>query len=101
MILQKIRQKAASDLQHIVLPEGEDVRTVHAATVCARENIAKVTLLGREEVIRQLASDVNVNLNGVDILNHRTSDDFEKMARLYHELRRSKGVTLGRIRTGC
>ena len=76
------------------MPEGEDVRTVQAAAMCASENIAKVTLLGREEVIRQLASDVNVNLNGVDILNHRTSNDFEKMARLYHELRRSKGVTL-------
>lgn len=94
MILQKIRQRAASDQQHIVLPEGEDVRTVHAAAICAGENIAKVTLLGREEVIKQLAQDINVNLNGVDILNHRKSDDFEKMARLYHELRRSKGVTL-------
>ncbi len=94
MILQNIRQKAASDQQHIILPEGEDVRTVHAAAICASEDIAKVTLLGREEVIKQLASDVNVNLNGVNILNHRTSDDFEKMARLYHELRRSKGVTL-------
>ncbi len=94
MILQKIRQRAASDQQYIILPEGEDVRTVQATAICARENIAKITLLGREEVIKQLASDVNVNLNGVDILNHRKSDDFEKMARLYHELRRSKGVTL-------
>ncbi len=94
MILQKIRQKAASDLQHIILPEGEDARTIEAAGICASENIAKVTLLGREEVIKQLASETGANLNGVNILNHRTSDDFEKMARLYHELRRSKGVTL-------
>ncbi len=94
MILQKIRQKAASDLQHIILPEGEDARTVEAAGICASENIAKVTLLGREEVIKQLASETGANLNGVNILNHRKSDDFEKMARFYHELRRSKGVTL-------
>jgi phosphate acetyltransferase len=94
MILEKIRQKAASDRQHIILPEGEDARTVAAAAVCAKDNIAKVTLLGREELIRQLAADVKVNLNGVDILNHRTSEDFENMARLYHELRRAKGVTL-------
>lgn len=94
MILEKIRQKAASDQQHIVLPEGEDARTVEAAGICASENIAKVTLLGREEVIKQLASETKSNLNGVSILNHRKSDDFEKMARLYHELRRSKGVTL-------
>ncbi len=94
MILEKIRQRAASDLQHIVLPEGEDVRTVEAAAACANEKIAKVTLLGREEVIKQLASDTGANLNGVNILNHRKADDFEKMARLYHEIRRSKGVTL-------
>lgn len=94
MILQNIRQRAAYNPQYIILPEGEDVRTVHAAAICASENIAKVTLLGREEVIRQIAGDVNVNLNGVDILNHRKSSDFEKMARLYYELRRSKGVTL-------
>ncbi len=94
MILQKIRQKAASGPQHIVLPEGEDARTVEAAAVCANEKIAKVTLLGREEVIKQIAQENNINLNGVDILNHRRADDFENMARLYHELRRSKGVTL-------
>lgn len=94
MILEKIRQRAASDLQHIVLPEGEDPRTVEAAAICASEKIAKVTILGREEVIKQLASDTGANLNGVNILNHRKSDDFEKMARLYHEIRRSKGVTL-------
>lgn len=94
MILQNIRQRAAARPQHILLPEGEDIRTVRAAARCARENIAKVTLLGREEVIRQAAAEANSNLNGVDILNHRRAADFGKMARLYHELRRSKGTTL-------
>ncbi|MEZ5428736.1 MAG: phosphate acetyltransferase [Pyrinomonadaceae bacterium] len=94
MILEKIRQRAASDRQHIILPEGEDPRTVQAAEMCARGQIAKITLLGREEVVRQLADDSGVNLNGVDILNHRRADDFGGMARLYHELRRAKGVTL-------
>lgn len=94
MILEKIRQKAASDLQHIVLPEGEDARTIQAAAICANEKIAKVTLLGREDVIKQIANETNSNLNGVNILNHRTSGDFGKMANLYHQLRRSKGVTL-------
>jgi phosphate acetyltransferase len=94
MILQKIRQQAASDQQHIILPEGEDIRTVEAAAICAAEKIARITLLGREEVIRERAREAGVNLNGVRILNHRQSEDFEKMARLYHELRRAKGVTL-------
>ncbi len=94
MILEKIRQKAANDLQHIILPEGEDLRTVEAAAICADKKLAKITILGREEIVRQLAREAGANLNGVEILDHRKAADFGKMATLYHELRRAKGVTL-------
>jgi phosphate acetyltransferase len=94
MILEKIRAKAASNLQHIILPEGEDLRTVRAAEMCVRDKIAKITLLGNEEKIRDAARVSNVNLNGVEILDHQKSAEFGKTAMFYHELRRAKGVTL-------
>ena len=94
MILEKIRAKAASNLQHIILPEGEDIRTVQAAEMCVRDRIAKITLLGSEEKIRDTARVSNVNLNGVEILDHLKSAEFGKTAMFYHELRRAKGVTL-------
>ena len=94
MILQKIRERARADLQHIILPEGEDIRTVQAAAICAAERIAKITILGNEETVRSLASEAGANLNGVEILDHRRSPDFGKMATLYHQMRRAKGVTL-------
>jgi phosphotransacetylase len=94
MILQKIRARAAADIQHIVLPEGEDARTVVAAEMCVRERLAKITILGDEEKIRESARLSNANLNGVEILDHRKSTDFGKMAILYQELRRAKGITL-------
>jgi phosphate acetyltransferase len=94
MILQQIRQRASSNIQHIVLPEGEDARTVAAAEMCARDRIARVTLIGDEEKIREAARAANANLNGVEILDHRKSADFGKIATLYHELRRAKGITL-------
>ncbi|MEO6050934.1 MAG: phosphate acetyltransferase [Pyrinomonadaceae bacterium] len=94
MILQKIRERAAADLQHIILPEGEDIRTVQAAAICAVERIAKIMILGDEEKIRGLASGASANLNGVEIIDHRRSDDFGKLATLYHQMRRAKGVTL-------
>lgn len=94
MILQQIRHRAAADLQHIILPEGDDARTVQAAAICASERIAKITLLGNEEKIRSLASETGSNLNGVQIIDHRKSSDFGKLATLYHQLRRAKGVTL-------
>ena len=94
MILQKIRQRAAADIQHIILPEGEDVRTIKAAEICARDKIARITVLGDEQKIRGAASAENVNLNGVEVLDHRRSAEFGKIAEFYHELRRAKGVTL-------
>jgi phosphate acetyltransferase len=94
MILQQIRQRAAADPQHIVLPEGEDARTVQAAEMCVRDRIARITLVGDEEKIREAARAVGANLNGAEILDHRRANDFARIARLYHELRRAKGVTL-------
>jgi phosphate acetyltransferase len=94
MILEKIRQRASENLQHIILPEGEDARTVQAAEICVRDKVAKVTVIGSEEKIRALAQETGANLNGVEILDHRKSDDFGRVATFYHELRRAKGVTL-------
>jgi phosphate acetyltransferase len=94
MILENIRQRAAKDPQHIILPEGEDARTLQAAEICVSEKIAKITVIGNEEKIRATASDAGANLNGVEILDHRKSADFEHIARLYHEVRRAKGGTL-------
>jgi phosphate acetyltransferase len=94
MILEQIRKRAAADRQHIVLPEGEDVRTLQAAEICSRDGIAKITVIASEDSVRALASENGVNLNGVEIVNHRKSSDFAKFATLYHELRRAKGTTL-------
>jgi phosphate acetyltransferase len=92
MILERIRQRAAADPQHIILPEGEDPRTVAAAAKCARDRVARVTVLGSEEKIRQAARDANADLSGVEIIDHRRAPDFDKTAALYHELRRAKGT---------
>ena len=94
MILQRIRQRAAADLQHIILPEGDDPRTIEAAAICARDRIAKITVLGNEEKLRDIAGGSGANLNGVDILDHRKASDFGRIATLFYDLRRSKGTTL-------
>ncbi|MCA1590176.1 MAG: phosphate acetyltransferase [Acidobacteria bacterium] len=93
MILENIRRRAAADVQHIILPEGDDPRTIQAAGICARDGIAKITIIGSEEKVRSRASETGSNLNGVDIVDHHKGD-IGRLASLYHELRRAKGVTL-------
>ncbi len=94
MILEQIRKRAAADRQHIILPEGDDIRTLQAAEICSREGIATITILGDEAKIKSLAAENGANLNGVSILDHRRSKDFAKYATLYYDLRRAKGTTL-------
>jgi phosphate acetyltransferase len=91
-ILERLRQRAAASPQHIVLPEGEDARTVLAASMCARQKIARVTLLGNEEKIRAAAQSSGADLGGVEVIDHKRASDFDKMAAVYHDLRRAKGM---------
>ncbi|HYE66058.1 MAG TPA: phosphate acyltransferase, partial [Pyrinomonadaceae bacterium] len=98
-ILERLRQRAAADLQHIVLPEGEDPRTVVAAARCAQQRLARITLLGSVEKIRALAERDGVHLGGVEVIDHRRAADFDKMVALYHELRRAKGLMADEART--
>jgi phosphate acetyltransferase len=58
----QIVSKASADRQRIVLPEGEEPRTVQAAINCQQRGIADCVLLGDPQRIRQIAS-----ANGLDI----------------------------------
>src|ERR1044071_2203095 len=98
-ILERIRQRAASKPQHIVLPEGNDPRTVNAAAMCARQRLAQITLLGDEATIRETAQREGADLSGVTVLDHRRAPDFEKMVGIFHELRRAKGLMADEART--
>ncbi|MEP7342329.1 MAG: phosphate acetyltransferase [Acidobacteriota bacterium] len=97
-ILRKLRVRAATQLQHIVLPEGDDDRTIIAASKVAEERIARVTVLGNEEKIRSRASALGISLTNVPILDHRQSPDLDRYAQELYELRRAKGVTLDEAR---
>ena len=97
-ILHRIRVRAATRLKHIVLPEGEDDRTIIAAARVAQDRIARVTLLGDAQKIRDRASSLGVALTNVVVVNHRTHSDFDKFAQLFYEMRRAKGVTFDEAR---
>jgi phosphate acetyltransferase len=98
-ILERIRQRAAAKPQHIVLPEGNDPRTVIAAASCARNRLARITVLGEEATIRETAQREGVDLGGVEVIDHRRASDFEKMAEIFHEMRRAKGLMADEART--
>ena len=55
-------QKARSVQKRIVLPEGEEPRTVRAAVICEEKGIARCVLLGKREVIETVAASQGITL---------------------------------------
>lgn len=56
--------------KRIVLPEGNEPRTVRAAAICAARGIARCVLLGSPDEIRRVAAGQEITLpDGVEILD--------------------------------
>lgn len=92
-LMQKIKAAAKSNVQKIVLPEGNEVRIVKAAAQITEEGLAHVILLGRNEEVEQVAREAGVELSGVEIIDPATSDKLEAYGKEYFELRKHKGIT--------
>ncbi len=90
-ILQDLKDRARAYPQRIVLPEGEDPRVLQAAARIAREGFARVTLLGKPDVMQSSAS--GVSLKGVELVDPAAGGKLDAYARLYLERRRSRGVS--------
>lgn len=85
-------ERARKAAKTIVLPEGDEPRTIKAAAICAKRGIASCVLLGNPDEIKRVAANQGVELgDGVEIF------DPERIRRHYTgrmvELRKHKGMT--------
>ena len=58
----RLAEMARKTHRRIVLPEGEEPRTIRAAALCAERGIAHCVLLGKPENIRQVARNQEIEL---------------------------------------
>jgi phosphate acetyltransferase len=76
----------------VVLPEGDEPRTIKAAAICAERGIAKCILLGHPEEVQRVAASQGVTLGaGIEIVD--PAKVREKYVPRLVELRKSKGMT--------
>lgn len=88
----KLTEMARADKKRIVLPEGDEPRTIKAAAICAERGIATPVLIGNPDEIKRIASQQGVVLgDGVEIIDPAASRE-NYVPRLV-ELRKSKGLT--------
>lgn len=90
--LKSIKERAKKAGKTIVLPETGDIRTLKAADIILREEIAKIILIGNQEEILAKADGLNISeATFIDPANYAEMDNLSaKLA----DLRKEKGMTL-------
>ena len=78
--------------KRIVMPEGDEPRTIKAAAICAERGIAHCVLLGNPDEIQRVAAVQGVELGkGIEIIDPEVAR--ERYVPRLVELRKSKGMT--------
>ena len=93
-ILQKMQERARQNRKRIVLPEGDEPRTLEAANIVLREKIADIILIGDEKAILDAAKQNHYEyIESAEIVNPKTDPKMPQYAHLLYELRKAKGMT--------
>ncbi|GGY89305.1 MULTISPECIES: phosphate acetyltransferase [Shewanella] len=88
----KLTELARAAHKTVVLPEGDEPRTIKAAAICAERGIAHCVLLGKRDEIMRIANLQGVTLgDGIDIVD--PDEVRERYVQPMVELRRGKGMT--------
>ena len=87
--LDRMKAAAKADKKTIVLPEGEDPRTIEAAKKIVEEDLANLVILG---------DPAQIDVPGVTVIDPATAEQHEAYAAKFAELRAKKGVTIEQAR---
>ena len=87
--LESMIARAKAQKQTIVLPEGDDPRTLEAAERILADEVADLIILGDAAAIQESGR----NLAGARIVDVRTSPLRDELAERLHQIRKHKGMT--------
>lgn len=93
-LMKKLWNAAKADKRRIVLPEGEEERTLSAAEKIKNLGLAYPILVGDDAKIQNKAKELGVNLEGVEIVNPEKSERLGEYIKEFYELRKNKGMTM-------
>ncbi|MFW6192169.1 MAG: NADP-dependent malic enzyme [Gemmatimonadota bacterium] len=92
-LMRRIMDRARRTPKRIVFPEGEDETVIRSTTVIRDEGFGQPVLLGKPDRIRQLAGELEIDLQGVDLIDPEASELHAPYADRLWRSRQRKGVT--------
>ena len=87
-VIDQIRRKAKERLMRVVLPEGDEPRTVEAAAEVAREGLARPILLGDPQMVAAAAAARGADITGIEVIDPENSDQAARYTAALYELPR-------------
>ena len=96
MFQYQLVKRAKTNKKHIVLPEGTDDRILIAAAKLIKQDVVKLSILGKPEEIKAALKRLNLHLDleNVAIINPIESPLFADYVNTLYELRKSKNVNM-------
>ena len=93
-ILQQMYDRARKNPQRIVLPEGDEPRTLEAANILLKDEEAKLILIGDPAVINKMAAEKGYEyISRATIFDPKSDPKMAEYSHLLYELRKAKGMT--------
>ena len=80
-LTRQLRDAARRDPQRVVFAEGIHPNMLKAAVEAKAEGICKPILLGNDERIAKLAKELDLSLDGIEVINLRHDDEAERRER--------------------
>jgi malate dehydrogenase (oxaloacetate-decarboxylating)(NADP+) len=98
-VMQRMVSKARRSPKRVVLPDGFSDRILRAASMVVGDGIASPIVIGRPEQIAARATELGIDLNGVEVVHPAEEEDRrEKYAQALYRRRLRKGLTLAEAR---
>ena len=91
--LERVKERAKSQIKTIVLPESLEPRTLKATQQLLAEGLCKVILVGETIAIEKAATENAVNISGAIIVDPSSYENFASLSEKLYELRKAKGLT--------
>lgn len=93
-LIDEIFARAKGDKQRIVLPESYEERTLKAADLLIKDEVADIVLIGNESEIKEKAKSLHLsNIEKAIIVNPENNNKKSEYIDLLVELRKHKGMT--------
>lgn len=93
-LIDEMIERAKANPRKIVLPEGEEIRTLKAADALLKDEVAKIILIGNPDTISATAAENDLtNISKATIVDPMCHEKKAAYVDLLVELRKAKGMT--------